>query len=388
MKKIIISLILLTGTLASLVACSDETLDPVASVVKNTAVNSPVAGTDYILEAKTASNDVFTVKWSSVDFGYIAAVSYQLQIVKSTSTNFDADAKTFDLGSFNEGIEEAVHQETLTQRQLNSVLLSAGGSPSEKGTYKFRVVATPNGQEVKGTNKLVSKSGEVPFTATPYDTFDEFDKLYLPGSFGGASTYADWNPANAPKIYSPANDGRYEGFVWMNVASPEFKFTDDQTWTNDKGDVSENPNTFNTLVHTNGKNIKPTNGAGTYFITVDWLKNTYSIAPRQVAVIGDATPSGWNAATYLTFNTDATSPYYRMYTKDLTLKADGFLVRLTDDWSVKMGTLSEKKETLAVSSANKIKLKGGDMVVPTAGNYKIVLDLRNAANYNLRLIPN
>ncbi|WP_281637110.1 SusE domain-containing protein [Flavobacterium marginilacus] len=388
MKKIIISLILLTGTLASLVACSDETLDPVGSVVKNTAVSSPAAGTDYILEAKTASNDAFTVKWSSVDFGYIAAVSYQLQIVKSTSANFDADAKTFDLGSFNEGLEGSTHQKTLTQRELNSILLSAGGSPAEKASYKFRVVGSPSGQEVKATNKLISKSGEVAFTATPYDTFDEFAKLYVPGSFGGASTYADWNPANAPKIYSPNNDGKYEGFVWMNVASPAFKFTDDQTWTNDKGDIAEAPNTFTTLVHTNGKDIKPTNGAGTYFITVDWTKNTYSIAPRQVAVIGDATPNGWGAATYLNFETNAASPYFRMYTINLTLKADAFLVRLADDWSVKMGTVSGSKETLVATSANKIRLNGGDMVVPAAGNYKIVLDLRNAANYNLRLIPN
>lgn len=387
MKKKIISLILLTGTLASLVACSDETLDPVGSVVQNTAVSSPVADTDYILDAKTASNDVFTVKWSSVDFGYVAAVTYQLQIVKSTSTNFDADAKTFDLGSFNAGLEGTVHQETLTERELNGILLSAGGSPGEKASYKFRVVGTPTGQEVKATNKLVSKSGEVPFTATPYDTFDEFDKLYVPGNFGGFSTYSDWNPANAPKIYSPSNDGKYEGFVWMNVASPAFKFTDDQTWTNDKGDVSD-PNTFTTLVHANGKDIKPTSGAGTYFVTVDWLKNTYSIAPRQVAVIGTATPSGWDAPTYLNFETNTASPYFRMYTIDLTLKADAILVRLADDWSVKMGSVSGSKETLVATSANKIKLNGGDMVVPTAGNYKIILDLRNAANYNLRLIPN
>lgn len=387
MKKIIISLILLTGTLASLVACSDETLDPVASVVKNTAVSSPAAGTDYILEAKTASKDAFTVKWSSVNFGYAAAVTYQLQIVKSTSTNFDADAKTFDLGSFSEGLEETVHQGTLTQRELNGILLPAGGSPGEKSSYKFRVVASPAGQEVKGLNKLISKSGEVAFTATPYDTFDEFDKLYVPGNFGGASTYADWNPANAPKIYSPSNDGKYEGFVWMNVASPAFKFTDDQTWTNDKGDTAD-PNTFAALVHTNGKDIKPTGGAGTYFITVDWLKNTYSIAPRQVAVIGDATPSGWSAPTYLNYETNTASPYFRMYTKDLVLKAEGFLVRLADDWSVKMGTISGNKGTLVATSANKIKLNGGDMVVPAAGNYKIVLDIRNAANYNLRLIPN
>jgi hypothetical protein len=53
-----------------------------------------------------------------------------------------------------------------------------------------------------------------------------------------------------------------------------------------------------------------------------------------------------------------------------------------------MGTLSGNMETLVANNANGIKIGGGNMKVPVAGNYKIVLDVRNSANYNLRLIPN
>jgi hypothetical protein len=76
-----------------------------------------------------------------------------------------------------------------------------------------------------------------------------------------------------------------------------------------------------------------------------------------------------------------------MYTIDLALTSDEFLIRLKDDWSVKMGTVSGNTETTTTGSQYKIKLNGGNMKVPTAGNYKVVLDIRNSANYNLRLMP-
>ena len=77
-----------------------------------------------------------------------------------------------------------------------------------------------------------------------------------------------------------------------------------------------------------------------------------------------------------------------MYTIDIALAADEFLIRLKDDWSVKMGTLSGNVENTSVGGQYKIKLNGGNMKVPTAGNYKVVLDIRNSANYNIRLMPN
>jgi hypothetical protein len=112
------------------------------------------------------------------------------------------------------------------------------------------------------------------------------------------------------------------------------------------------------------------------------------MAKRQVAMIGQATPNGWGTPTYMTFDTNPSSPYYRMFTLDLALTADEFLIRLKDDWSEKMGTVSGNTQILTATTANAIKIGGGNMKVPTAGNYKIVLDVRNSANYNLRLIPN
>lgn len=381
MKKIFLNLFLVTSALISMVSCSDETLDPVASVAKNVEFTTP-AGENYVLTAATAGETAVTVKWASADFGYSAAVTYSLQVVKE-SADFSSP-QSFVLGSFNENTNSNYEKE-LTQKQLNSMLLGAGGAIGVEGDFKMRVVARPSTQVLTSTNGITAVSSEVAFKGSPYDTYDEFDRLYVPGNYGGASTFADWAPDNAPRLFSANNNGKYEGFVWMNNASPAFKFTPGPAWSGDKGE-SNPTGAFSGILGT-AENIKPADGAGTYFFTVDWTAGTYTMGKRQVAIIGDATPAKWSA-TYLDFDTDPASPYFRMYTKNLSLTADKFLIRLKDDWSEKMGTVSGNYEDVETTTQNKIKLGGGDMKVPAAGNYIVVLDLNNSANYNLRLIPN
>lgn len=381
MKKIFLSLILLAGTMTSFVSCSDETFDPKAS---NATINmsAPTGGT-FVLSGSTASATAFTTSWTPANFGFSAAVSYTLQAVKGTDS-FSDTSSSIVLQTSNSDIE--LNEKAVSQKVLNNLLLSAGGNIGVSGTFKLRVFAKPSTQLSTSTNGVTAVSNEITITATPYDTFDEFQKLYLPGSYGGASTFADWSGAgNSATIFSAGNDGKYEGFVWMNVSNPEFKFNSDPTWSgNDKGESSADGSFTGNL---GGSNIKPADGAGTYFFTVNWPALTYTMGKRQVAIIGQATPNGWGTPTYLTFDTNPASPYFRMYTIDLALTNDEFLIRLKDDWSVKMGTLSGNTENTTTGGQYKIKLNGGNMKVPTAGNYKVVLDIRNSANYNLRLMP-
>ena len=382
MKKIFLSLMVFTSSILTIVSCSDETLDPVASP-GSISLSSPTGGT-FALSGTTAGSNSFTAKWSPANFGYSASVTYSLQAVKS-SDSFTNESSAIVLGTFNSSAD--VNQKAVTQRVLNNLLLSAGASIGSTGTFKLRVMAKPSTQLAASTNGVSAVSNEVTITATPYDTFDEFQKLYMPGGYGGASTFADWSGAgNSATIFSPGNDGKYEGFVWMNVANPEFKFNSDPTWSgNDKGENSSNGAFSGSL---GGNNIKPVDGAGTYFFTVNWPALTYTMSKRQVAIIGQATPNGWGSPTYLTFDTNPASPYFRMYTINLALSNDEFLIRLKDDWSEKMGSLSGSLDNATTGGQYKIKINGGNMKVPTAGNYKVVLDIRNSANYNLRLMPN
>ncbi len=383
MKKIFLSLILVAGILSSLVSCTDNALDPVASPGENIVLSEPSGGT-YALTAATASETAFTAKWTSSTFGYSAAVRYTLQIIKS-SGDF-ANPGTYPLGDF--GVDGGISLEkAITNRELNAALLGAGGGIGTSESYKVRVVGAPLDQSSTTVDALTVVSNEITITATAFDTYDEFARLYVPGSYQGASGYgSDWSPGDAhvAKLFSAGNNGIYEGFVWMNVSNPAFKFTPVPSWSGDKGE-SDGSGAFSGVLGT-ASDIKPSTGAGTYFFSVNWTAGTYTMDQRQVSIIGAATPNGWGAGTPMTFDTDSNSPYYQMYTITLNLAADEFLIRLKDDWSVKMGTLSGNTENVSTGGQNKIKLGGGNMKMPSAGTFKVVLDIRNSANYNLRFI--
>ena len=388
MKSLIRKTFLLTFIAMGLFSCSKESLDPVASQSEDFTMSSPLDGA-YTLLASNAGEEAFIANWTSADYKFQAAVKYYLQLVKATDAFSDIQSEnpSLELGNYS-SIAGATFEKSITVRQFNTLVLAANPSGiGVAGSYKTRIVGVVNGQLDSSDNNLANaKSQEGTITVTAYDAFDEFDRIYVPGNFGGASSFADWTPSNAPKLFSKANDGKYEGFVWMNNPNPAFKFTPVPDWVNDKGE--SNPTGAFTGILGTASDIKPTDGAGTYFFTVNWNALTYTMAKRQVAIIGAATPNNWGTPTYLNFDTNPTSPYFRMYTLDLPLVADEFLIRLKDDWSEKMGTLSGNMETLAATNANGIKIGGGNMKVPAAGNYKIVLDIRNCANYNLRLIPN
>ena len=101
MKKIFLSLILLAGTITTIVSCSDENLDPVAS---SSSINmtSPIGGT-FVLTGSTAGTDAFTAKWTPAEFGFSAAVTYSLQAIKSTES-FSNASQAIVLGTYNSSL--------------------------------------------------------------------------------------------------------------------------------------------------------------------------------------------------------------------------------------------------------------------------------------------
>lgn len=397
MKKIFFSFIVVTGTLFGLISCDNTTIDPVASVVTDIEFVSPEQGTQLTLSANFVSETAMLVKWNSANFGYSAAVGYTLQIVKA-SEDF-SNPQLVILGNFNESAV-VTHEFSITHKKLNAILLAAGGTIENPQSYKMRIVGAPNTQVATSANALMSYSQEVTFSSNVYDIYDEILKIYLPGNFGAASTYADWSintsgTSNSPMIYSPLNDGKYSGFVWMNVNAPAFKFANPDTANLNIKGLGATPGelidtadilAINNIVVPYVPTSLTTSGPGAYYVTADWVNNTYTIAKRKIAIIGPAA-SGWTTPIYMDFDTNPASPYYRMYTKTLNLAANYMYIRLKDDNTVKFGALGSTG-TLLVGVQNKVKLGGGFFQVPAAGNYTVVLDTKNSANYNLRIIQN
>jgi len=405
-----------------LVSCDKEMDNPNASITSSTRLVSPANGASVTLNPNNYKAIAMTVKWTSADFGYSASVKYVLQIVKSTDS-FDTP-QVIPLATYNENTN-STYESSITTTVLNGKLKATGATLGISSSFKMRVYAQPSSQLDTSENGLRAYSQEVTFTSNVYDPIDETPKLYVMGNFGAASTFADWDinltgTSNSPLIYSPLKDGVYEGFVYMNVASPQFKFANPTTTDLDiKGLKTQYTQTAITGVSAAsplgsspgeilsttdvsiGNVISPiasATGVGTYFIKADWTNNKYIAIKRLISLKGLMTSQ---QIKYLNFVTDPTSPYYRMYVAtNITLSAGTGYIQLKDISSadptkIERFGIDNSIADLQISPdatssvKNKMKLGGATnfkLLVP--GTYTVVLDLKNSANYNLRFIPN
>lgn len=312
-----------------------------------------------------------------------------MQAVKSTDA-FTDSSSSITLATYNSEVE--TNSLAVSQKTLNNLLLSAGANIGITGTFKIRVIGKPSTQSSSSTNGVKAVSNEVTITATPYDTFDEFNRVYVPGNYQAASGYgANWSPDDAAvaKIFSAGNDGKYAGYVYMNDASPMFKITDGPSWTVNygfqaDGDFFVTTNSATNTVTQGSGNLKG-DGVGTYWLKADLSGSTKTITAQKMdyGLIGQF--NGWGSDENLDFNTST-----HKWEKTVTLATGGLLLRGNDDWGFKMGAMSSSAAdaNLVPNVPIKIKENGSDIQVQVSGSYKVIVDLRNSANYTMMIVPN
>jgi len=265
---------------------------------------------------------------------------------------------------------------SITHVELNAVMYSLGATPDATNQIEAR---------------LKTNVGSAPFYSnvinliiTPYTPNPDlvYPKINVPGGYAGAAGYADWDPANAPNLFSPEKNSQYRGFIYVTAPNSEYKFTINQDWAGDKGDDG----TFTGKLLESGEvNIKaPT--AGTYYIKVDWAANTYSSIAANFGIIGDATPTGWNSDTDFVYN-----PSTKKYViNSIALSSTGlFKFRANNDWLIKFQpqasdqTLTSGASVVTYLNSENTVTGDPNYKVDVAGNYKIELDVHNSANYKL-----
>lgn len=352
----------------------DDTL-AVAELKSNPDIISSLSATSYVINDTNLSNTFETIVFKKANFGVNVSTENQLELALA-GTSF---AKPINLG-----MSTSDNYVKLTYQELNNALINLGLVPNTPADVEVRVKSNIKSGN---TNPTYVYSSPISFKVTPFkaNPDDLFPSLAVPGSYGGASGYADWNPDNAPRIYSANKDDKYAGFVWMNQTNPEFKFTyAKESWGNNKGDTSD-PNTYNSLAK-DGPNIKGPYANSTYFIKVDWAGNTYSLAEANMGIIGEATPTGWGSDTKLTFN-----PTTKKFEIASIALAGGkvFKFRNNDSWSIKIQPKSgdvtpvSGKEVQVYNSAEGTVNGDPSFICPESGNYKVELDLHNSGYYNL-----
>jgi hypothetical protein len=162
-----------------------------------------------------------------------------------------------------------------------------------------------------------------------------YDKLFMVGS----ATPNGWDIANATPLIQNQNNlfqFTYDGF--LTTGELKFPVNRNTDWGQDM--IMPNPSDASKIyVHKGGdpddnKWIIAT--ANYYHVMVDLAKNTISIAPFKLYMVGSATPVGWDIGNAVELVQDASSWYIFRYTGPLVEGEFKFPVNRNSDWGQNM----------------------------------------------------
>jgi len=328
MKKIIY-LILIVFTTGFLASCEKEDNNP---VIDTNDVTAPQLLLDVETLVLTEDNADSTIvfEWSAAQYSLnnITNPTYKLQFKPADSADYTQLTDTRET-SFETTVGE-----------FNSTLTKAGVNPDSATNLEMRVFSSL----VANDEATVAYSDVATVTATAYESEQptETAKLWVPGA------YQAWAPAEAPNVYSPADDGVYNGYIHFpeDAESLEFKFTSHPDWENtnygllegEEGSLNTDPGAGDLQVE------EP----GTWYMTVNTDELTWESELRNFALVGSFTGWGEDPDIPLEFDPDE-----QVFTVTVDLEADDeFKWRANADWGVNFGINDPDDGTLVQDGGN------------------------------------
>ena len=331
-------------------SCKKEELNtyinPTAQLVAT--LSSPT----IVLLKDNFDKDALTVSWTTPSYGFDAAPSYAVYMVKKGGDL--AKATPIGVGADLKKIFKVA--------DLNSRAIAVGILEGTTGDVDIRVEALV-GVATKLTSTILSAK------ITTY--IAKFDPFTTWGVVGDA-TPNGWNGPDLPMYRLLDANGRtvannLVAYVALNAGQIKFRRNND--WAvnlGSSGTIEPDPAPSGTLA-ANGKNLGVTKG--TYKITVDTLLNKYKIETFTWGIVGDATANGWNgpdqAMTY--------DPVLDIWQAIVTVVDGQMKFRMNNDWAVNYGSTSatEPDPILAAGAV----VAGGKNFGVKKGTYLVTLDL-------------
>jgi hypothetical protein len=338
MKKILIYITVI-GLIGLLSSCEKDGSNVVmlASPVVPTIKTMP----DLTL-TRTKANDILKFVGTPVDPGFQASVNYYLEAC-ATGNNF---AKVISIVS---GIQDTALK--ISVSDLNGILLKSFPA-DQASSVDFRIRSVLVADAGTGVKPLMYNSP----TKTAQVTLYGLPRLDLIGS------------GKDQKIESSAGDGKYSGFVKLDVAKPfTLKDPDAGTIYGGAGGV----------LSVNGPAIAAP-ATGYHQLTVDTKALTYKMEPYMIAMIGNSIPpNGWDGPDTDMDYDPATGTWY--ITIDMV---PGFCkFRRNDGWSWNMGLADS-----GVPGELKQGGVGNDIPITEPGSYTFVFTIlsNEAGTYTMK----
>ncbi|NJC26183.1 SusE domain-containing protein [Neolewinella antarctica] len=328
-------------------ACADESADPVLRLGSDVSIVEPSDGANYVITEDNLDTETLTFSWGAADFGVPTAINYTLEA--DLADNDFADP--VNLVPTLTGTTASVGY-----KALNSLLINREIAAGTATSIEVRVRAVVG--KVEDNNQSVSPPLSI--VVTPFAAAQEFPKFFVPGA------YQNWMPGSDEigLLYSVEDNGIYQGFIFMGDGG-EYKFAAQPDWNPvNYGDEGAD----GTLDLGSDQNILAP-GTGFHYISIDVNDLTYTQQATSWGLIGNATATGWDNDTDLTYDESTGN---LTITTDLTTGDDvGFKFRANDVWS-NTTDLGDN------GSDGSLEFEGSNLSVEEAGNYTITLILQQA----------
>ena len=293
-----------------------------------------------------------TFAWSAADYGVATQVNYSLEAATAA-----APAKVVTITSGLTTTSAELTYDVLNQILFNDLELADG--VAEDVVFKV-------GAKVGEYEKIYSNAITVSCKVTAAE------KVYPKLTVAGSNAYNNWTPGKGQFVFDfEGTDAKYSGVIDFgeDVSALQFKFVG-EAWGNNEFSVpageTQAPEAAELpLVAGGGDNIAAYTTHRFYSLTLDKAtpKVTKNFSFNTLGVIGDATPTGWDADTDMQFN-----PEKQRFYVDLTLIDGKIKFRADDAWDVNWG------------GAEGVLSAGGADIAVTAGDYRIYVNLNDPAN--------
>ena len=326
------------ASLVWLVGCEKD--EEKATMNANARVESNISASTLVLDKTQSNTTALTVSWETKDLGVQLAPVYTVEfenIATGKIKPLSAERSPF----------------TLTVKELNEYLVGLGLKTGVATDVRVLVRAALSDQRSLVATKTLK--------VTPY--FDEI-KASEWGVVGSA-TPNGWNGPDI-KMWS-STDGNLVAYATLSAG--EIKFRKNNDWGVNLGGS-------NGTLSSGGSNIAVT--AGTYKITINVSKNTYSIETYSWGIIGSGA-RGWgdNDDVAMTYEGSTNSWVVKNIALDGEIK-----FRLNHSWGTNFG--ADSTDNPAAALEGDIKSGGNNIKVP-AGTYNVSFsfDANNKGTYKI-----
>ncbi|CAN5311584.1 hypothetical protein BH09BAC2_BH09BAC2_05710 [soil metagenome] len=352
MKNIFKYFLILTALLITFASCKKAGDQILFEGGTPPVLTSNLTGATPIIPLSKANKDQVAVKlfWTNPDYKFTTGVSSQdvtyLLEIDTAGANFArATKKQISLA------KDLSY--SFTQGDLNDYLIGMKLDTTKQHTIEMRVSASLSNSATKLASNILT------FKVKPYSVKIIYPAIYVPGDYQG------WAPDVAPSLMSLGFDEKYEGFVYINPGSLEFKFTSAPDWGHTNyGDAGSGK-----LSTSGGAGNLKVPSAGYYWLKGDTKNLTWSATKTDWGLLGSAVPTtGWDSDRDMTYD-----PATKTWKITLDLVAGEIKFRANDAWDINFGDKKPADNILDMGSDN--------IVIGSSGNYTITLNLSKADNY-------